>query len=155
MGHHVLPLVCTSLIVVSAVFVAIGWYLIKQGKRDTHRKVMLTASALALLFFVLYVGRTIFVGNTTFAEDAPDAASTFYYIFLPIHILLATVAGVFGIITLLHAFSKRFAKHKKMGRITAVLWLLTAPTGVLVYVLLYVLYPGGDTKPVIDAIFGW
>ncbi|MNN92945.1 hypothetical protein D3C81_2113050 [compost metagenome] len=52
------------------------------------------------------------------------------------------------------AYKKDFVRHRKVGRLTAVLWLLTAPTGVMVYVLLYLLYPGGATKPVIDAIFG-
>jgi putative membrane protein len=77
-----------------------------------------------------------------------------YHLFLFFHISLATVGGVLGLITLWLAYKQRFFKHKRVGRVAAVIWLLTAPTGVLVYVLLYILYPGGQTKPVIDAIFG-
>lgn len=150
---HLLPTICTLLIVISATFVGFGWYHILKGNRATHRKLMLWGAASALLFFLLYVGRTIFVGNTSFG--GPENIKTAYLIFLLCHIMLATTAGVFGIITLLHAFNARFAKHKKIGRWTAVMWLLTAPTGVVVYVLLYIMYPGGDTKPVIDAIMGW
>jgi putative membrane protein len=98
------------------------------------------------------VSRTIFVGNTSFG--GPENIKLAYHLFLFFHIVLATIAAVFGINTLLHAFNQRFAKHKRIGKWTAVIWLMTAPTGVIVYVLLYVLYPGGDTKPMIDAILG-
>jgi putative membrane protein len=150
----ILPFLSTLFIVISAIMVAIGWYQIKQGRRETHRKFMIAGAVFALVFFTIYMSRTIFVGNTSFSESGPVWLRDAYYIFLIFHILLATVSAVFGIITLLHAFNKRFAKHKKIGRWTAVMWLCTAPTGVLVYVLLYVMYPGGTTKPMIDAILG-
>ncbi|MCS7459051.1 DUF420 domain-containing protein [Paenibacillus doosanensis] len=149
---HILPTISTSFIVISAIFVAFGWAQIVKGNRDTHQKLMLWGAGFALAFFIIYVSRTIFVGNTTFG--GPESLKLPYHLFLFFHITLATVAAVFGVITLLHAFNKRFAKHKKIGRWTAVIWLLTAPTGVVVYVLLYVMYPGGDTKPMIDAILG-
>ncbi|WP_282939297.1 DUF420 domain-containing protein [Paenibacillus sp. RC67] len=149
---HILPTISTSFIVISAIFVAFGWRQILKGNRKGHEKLMLWGAGFALAFFIIYVSRTIFVGNTTFG--GPESLKLAYHLFLFFHITLATLAGVFGVITLLHAFNKRFAKHKKIGRWTAVMWLITAPTGVVVYVLLYVMYPGGDTKPMIDAILG-
>lgn len=149
---NLLPTISTSFIVISAVFVALGWAKIKQGRRDQHETLMLWGAGFALAFFLIYASRTLFVGNTAFG--GPDHLKLAYLLFLIFHIFLATTAGVFGIITLLLAFKKNFAKHRRIGRWTAVLWLLTAPTGVAVYVLLYVLYPGGDTKPMLDAIFG-
>lgn len=137
---------------ISAVFVAFGWYHIVKGNRETHQKLMLWGSGFALAFFLIYASRTIFVGNTSFG--GPENLKLAYHLFLFFHIGLATLAGVFGIVTLLHAFNKRFAKHRKIGRWTAVMWLLTAPTGVAVYILLYLLYPGGEMKSMIDAILG-
>lgn len=151
---NVLPTICTLLIVVSATLVAFGWNAIVTGRRERHEKLMLAGAVTALLFFLLYVARTVFVGNTSFSEDAPAWVRDAYFVFLIFHILLATVSAVFGLVTLFQAYKKEFAKHRKIGRLTAVLWLCTAPTGVMVYVLLYILYPGGATKPVIDAIFG-
>lgn len=148
----ILPTISTSFIVISAIFVAFGWYHIVKGNRETHQKLMLWGAGFALAFFLIYASRTIFVGNTSFG--GPENLKLAYHLFLFFHITLATLAGVFGIVTLLHAFNKRFAKHRKIGRWTAVMWLLTAPTGVAVYILLYLLYPGGDTKPMIDAILG-
>jgi putative membrane protein len=153
MDFQILPTLCTALIVVSAIFVAFGWYHIRKGNRTTHIKLMVTGAVLALAFFILYAARTVFVGNTTFG--GPEDLKLQYHIFLFFHIFLATAGGVFGLVTLWLAYKQRFLKHKKLGRWTAVIWLLTAPTGVLVYVLLYVMYPGGMTKPVIDAIMGW
>ncbi|MCC3374778.1 DUF420 domain-containing protein [Cohnella sp. REN36] len=151
-NYTIMPTISTSFIALSAILVAIGWNLIIKGKREAHQKTMIAAAIAALLFFLIYVSRTIFVGNTEWG--GPDHLKTIYTIFLIFHIILAMVAAVFGITTLTLAFRKNFAKHRKWGRTTAVIWFATAITGVTVYVLLYLLYPGGHTKPVIDAIFG-
>jgi len=147
-----LPTISTSFIAISAILVGFGWYHIVKGNEATHKKLMVAGAIFALAFFIVYVSRTLFDGNTLF--NGPDSIKTYYQIFLIFHIMLAAIAGVFGIITLLHAFKERFAKHKKIGRWTATLWLFTAPTGIAVYVLLYILYPGGHTKSMFEVIFG-
>lgn len=147
---HLLPAISTFFIVVSAVFVAIGWRLILQGKKKEHKKVMLWGAFFALVFFIIYLSKTVFLGNTTFG--GPDNLKLIYHIFLLFHIVLATTAAVFGITTILLAFNEKFSKHRKFGRFTAVIWFITAVTGVTVYVLLYVMYPGGETKGLIDTI---
>ncbi|WP_123043177.1 DUF420 domain-containing protein [Cohnella candidum] len=149
--YNVLPAISTSFIALSAILVAIGWNLILRKKREAHRKVMLAAAAAALIFFIIYLSRTIFVGNTEWG--GPDSLKPIYLVFLLFHIVLAAVAAVFGITTIALAFRQKFAKHRKWGRVTATIWFVTAITGVTVYFLLYQFYPGGHTKPVIDAIF--
>jgi len=150
--YEIFPLVSTSFILISGILVAIGWRLIVLKKREAHEKTMIAAAVAATLFFIIYVSRTIFIGNTMF--NGPESLKTVYLIFLLFHIVLATVAAVFGITTLTLAFRKNFAKHRKVGRITSMIWFATVITGVTVYVLLYLMYPGGHTKPVIQAIFG-
>jgi len=150
-ANSLLPLLSTSFIALSAVLVAIGWVLIAQGKRKAHENTMLAASASALIFFILYLSRTIFIGSTEWG--GPEDLKPVYLIFLLFHIVLATVAAVFGITTLTLAFRKKFARHRKWGRITSVIWFVTAATGITVYVLLYQLYPGGSTKPLLETIF--
>lgn len=149
---HILPTISTFFIVISAIFVAFGWYHIVKGNRETHMKLMVTGAIAALLFFIIYMSRTLFEGNTAFG--GPESLKLPYQLFLFFHIGLATLGGVLGLITLWLAYKKRFFKHRKVGRFAAIIWLLTAPTGVAVYVLLYILYPGGQTQPVWNVIFG-
>ncbi|MCR8845153.1 DUF420 domain-containing protein [Paenibacillus sp. SC116] len=150
--YSLFPTISTFFIVLSAILVAIGWRQIIKGKRKEHERTMKRAAIAAILFFIIYVSRTIFVGNTSWG--GPDSLKTIYLVFLLFHIVLATVAAVFGLTTLYLGFKAKYDKHRKLGRVTATIWFITAATGTMVYVLLYILYPGGHTKPVIDAIFG-
>lgn len=153
MNLPILPTVSTTFIVFSAVTVAIGWYLIKQKRIDAHKKAMTTAAIFALIFFIIYMSRTLFVGNTSFG--GPDDVKIYYTIFLIFHIFLATTGAIFGVITLYLGFKNKIAKHRKLGPITSIIWFFTALTGVAVYFLLYVFYKGGETTSMLKAILGF
>lgn len=64
----IFPTVSTTFIVISAVLVAIGWGLIIKGKREAHKKVMIWAAIAAVIFFIIYSSRTVFIGNTSWAD---------------------------------------------------------------------------------------
>ncbi|WP_407268111.1 DUF420 domain-containing protein [Radiobacillus sp. PE A8.2] len=147
-----LPTLSTFFIFLSAVLVAIGWYFVSQKKYKAHKKTMISAAISALLFFIIYLSRTVFVGNTSFG--GPDNIKLYYTIFLIFHIILATVGAGFGIITLVLAFKRNIKKHRKIGPVTSIIWFFTAITGVAVYLLLYVIYEGGGTTSMIKAILG-
>ncbi|MFS0823743.1 DUF420 domain-containing protein [Bacillus sp. 1P02SD] len=153
MNLPILPTISTTFIVLSAVTVAIGWYLIKQKKIEAHKKAMTTAAIFALIFFIIYMSRTVFVGNTSFG--GPDDVKVYYTIFLIFHIFLATTGAIFGVITLYLGFKNNIAKHRKLGPITSIIWFFTAITGVAVYFLLYVFYKGGETTSMLKAILGF
>ena len=152
MNLPILPTLSTIFIVLSAVLVAIGWALVRKGKIEAHKKTMFAAAIAALTFFIIYVSRTIFVGNTAFG--GPDDIKIYYTVFLVFHIFLATTGAVFGLVTIWLGFKGRIKRHRKIGPITSVIWFFTATTGVMVYTLLYVLYDGGETTSVIKAILG-
>ena len=152
MNLPLLPTISTFFIVLSAVLVAIGWYLISKRRIEAHKKFMLAAGVSALTFFIIYVSRTVFVGNTAFG--GPDELKIFYTVFLIFHITLATTGGVMGLFTIWLGLKNRLDKHRKIGPITSVVWFSTAITGVAVYMLLYVIYEGGHTTSVFKAILG-
>ena len=66
MGLPILPTISTSFIVLSAILVAIGWVLIAKRKIEAHKKVMFAAGVAAVIFFIIYATRTVFIGNTAF-----------------------------------------------------------------------------------------
>ncbi|WP_042471604.1 DUF420 domain-containing protein [Bacillus ndiopicus] len=153
MGVPILPTISTTFIVISAVLVAIGWYLIYKRKVEAHKKVMLAAGVSALIFFIIYASRTIFVGNTAFG--GPEEVKIYYTFFLVFHIILATVGAVFGIVSILSGLKTNLKLHRRIGPITSLIWFFVAITGVAVYMLLYVIYKGGETTSVIKAILGF
>ena len=148
----VLATISTTFIVISAVLVAIGWGLIIKGKVEAHKKVMFVAGIAALIFFIIYATRTVFIGNTAFG--GPEELKKYYRFFLVFHITLATTGAVFGIVSLLSGFKNNLKLHRRIGPITSIIWFFVAITGVAVYMLLYVLYKGGETTSVIKAILG-
>lgn len=149
----ILPTISTTFIVLSAIAVAIGWAQIRQRKIETHKKTMMLAAVFAIIFFIIYASRTIFIGNTAFG--GPDEIKIYYTIFLIFHITLATVGAVLGIVTLITGYKNQLSKHRRLGPITSIVWFVTAITGVAVYLLLYVFYHGGETTSVIKAILGF
>ncbi|MFK9092295.1 DUF420 domain-containing protein [Bacillus salipaludis] len=149
----ILPTISTSFIVLSALTVAIGWWQIKQRKIEAHKKTMFTAAIFALIFFIIYASRTIFIGNTSFG--GPDEIKIYYTIFLVFHITLATIGALFGIVSIITGYKNKLSVHRKLGPVTSIIWFLTAITGVAVYLLLYVFYRGGETTSMIKAILGF
>lgn len=148
-----LPTISTVFIIISAILVAIGWYFISKGKVKAHKKAMISAAISALLFLIIYVSRTIFIGNTSFG--GPEDIKLYYTIFLVFHIFLSTTGAVFGVITLRLAFKRKISKHERLGPVTSIIWFFTAITGVMVYLFLYVIYESGETTSMIKAILGF
>lgn len=153
MDLPILPTISTFFIVLSAILVAIGWILIAKKNIEAHKKVMFAAGVSALTFFIIYASRTVFIGNTAFG--GPDELKGYYTFFLIFHITLATVGAVFGITSLLSGYKNNLKLHRRIGAITSIIWFFVAITGVLVYLLLYVFYKGGETTSVFKAILGF
>src|SRR5699024_5216719 len=150
---HIVPLISTIFIILSGIYIVIGWRHIIKGNEEKHKKSMILAAVFAILFLIFYLSRTIISGNTPFG--GPDNVKVFYTIFLIFHIVLSTTGFIFGIVTMRIAFKGNFVKHRKLGPITSVIWLATATTVVLVYLLLYVIYEPPEATNLIKAIFGY
>ena len=153
MDLPILPTISTVFIVLSAILVAIGWVLIVKRKIEAHKKVMFAAGVAAVIFFIIYASRTLFIGNTAFG--GPEELKIYYTFFLIFHITLATTGAVFGIISLWTGYKNNMKVHRRIGPISSIIWFFTAITGVMVYLLLYVIYEGGETTSVFKAILGF
>ncbi len=136
----------------SALAVALGWRAIRQGRRDVHRRYMLSGSVLAILFFVTYVLKSFLIGDTSFG--GPKSWALPYLVFLQVHTILATVAAILGIMTLRLALTARFGRHRRIAPWTATSWFIAAGMGLGVFLMLYIVFPPGATTNMLRAITG-
>ncbi|MEI9900559.1 MAG: DUF420 domain-containing protein [Hyphomicrobium sp.] len=118
-----------------AVLLLIGYWLIRTGKREAHRKVMLTAFAVSIVFLTSYLIYHIQVGSVPFQQQGP--IRTLYFTILITHTILAATVPVLAIIALRRALAGKFAAHRKIARWTLPIWLYVSVTGVVVYLMLY------------------
>jgi putative membrane protein len=129
------PFVNAALIVISATFLVIGYACIKTRRITWHRRSMITASVFAALFLVVYVTRYITLGSKIFPGEG--VSRIIYFAILIPHILIAISIAPLAYVTLRRALARRFQKHRQIARITVPLWIYTAVSGWVVYLMLY------------------
>jgi uncharacterized membrane protein YozB (DUF420 family) len=130
-----LPAVNATLNATAAVLLSIGYVLIRKGRIETHRKIMLAAFATSTLFLVSYLIYHANVGSKHFPGQGP--IRTVYLTILLTHTVLAAVIVPLVLVTLSRALSARFDRHRAIARLTLPIWLYVSVTGVIVYWMLY------------------
>lgn len=140
----ILPHVNASLNSLATILLVVGWRLIKQRREVAHRNVMLSAFGVSVLFLASYLlyhfGAKAGV-STPFPQYPPQAVRYAYYAILLSHILLAMAVPVLAVGTIYHGLKDHRPQHRTWARWTFPIWLYVSVTGVLVYVLLYQIYP--------------
>lgn len=134
-GDH-LALVNATLNATSGILLVLGRRAIKAGKRETHRRLMLATVTTSAVFLASYLTRVALTG--THADPHTGAVHAIYLGILLTHMTLASAVPVLAIILLVRAYKENFVAHRKLARITYPIWLYVSVTGVIVYVMLYV-----------------
>jgi len=134
-----LPAVNASLNGLSAVFLTAGFYFIRRKNVAAHHKCMLSAVACSVVFLICYLTYHAQVGTTRFLN--PAWFRPIYITLLTTHTILAAAIVPLIIITLIRALRERFDKHKKLARWTWPMWMYVSVTGVIIYLLLYQIFP--------------
>jgi uncharacterized membrane protein YozB (DUF420 family) len=119
----------------AAVLLVVGWRLIKTGRREAHRKVMLAAVACSAAFLASYLVYHFNVGSVRFQRTG--VIRTVYLTILLTHTVLATAIVPLVLVTLNHGLRERFDRHRRIARWTMPLWLYVSVTGVVIYWMLY------------------
>jgi len=130
-----LPLANAALIVISGLFLIFGYVCIRTRRVKWHRRSMITASVFAALFLVVYVGRYLWLGSKIYPGDG--ISRIIYFGILIPHIIIAIAVAPLAYVTLRRALGGRFQKHRQIARITVPLWIYTAVSGWVVYLMLY------------------
>ena len=139
-----LPAVNAGLNSASAVLLVLGFLFIKQGKVTLHKVCMLAALAVSAVFLGCYLYYHFVVRHgqpTTFA--GPENIRTVYLAILVSHTILATVVAPLALWTAYLGIKDRLDKHRRLARWALPIWLYVSVTGVVVYWMLYQLYPPG------------
>lgn len=134
-----LPLLNACLNATSATLLVIGYGLIRQKKIFAHRLCMSAAFLTSTLFLASYLYYHFHHLTTKF--QGQGAIRTLYFAILLTHTILAVVIVPLIFMTFARALGGNFQKHRAIARWTLPLWLYVSVTGVIVYLMLYQLYP--------------
>jgi uncharacterized membrane protein YozB (DUF420 family) len=145
MSFSDLPAVNASLNGLSAGFLSLGLYFIHRQRRTAHRNCMLGAFCASVFFLAGYVSyhgyRAYYLhqGPTLFRD--PAWFRPIYLAILLTHTVLAVVILPLVLITIYRAAKARFDSHRRIARWTWPLWMYVSVTGVVIYLLLYRIFP--------------
>ena len=140
MTVHDLPAVSATLNGLSAVFLTLGFIFIKRGQKIAHRNCMITAFCTSVVFLACYLTYHATVKTVTHFVQ-PAWFRPIYLAILFTHTVLAAVIVPLILLTLHRARKQDFIAHKKIARWTWPLWLYVSVTGVVIYLLLYQIFP--------------
>lgn len=130
-----LPTVNAILNGAAATLLTTGFFLIRSGKREAHRRAMTAAFACSILFLVSYLVYHAQVGSVRF--QGTGAVRTVYLSILLTHTVLAAAVPFLAVGTLVLARRERFESHRRLARVTLPIWLYVSVTGVVIYLMLY------------------
>ncbi len=149
---HVFAKVNAVINSIVTVLLVAGLFFVKQDKYVVHKKIMLTAISLSVLFLLSYIAHHLLAGDTKYGDVNHDGLLSIderalagnlrmvYYFVLITHIPLAAIILPFILFTAYRALTGDYEKHKKLVRITWPVWFYVAVTGVVVYLMISPFY---------------
>ena len=146
-----LPAVNASLNGLATVLLVLGYLLIKRRRETAHKWTMLGAFAVSTLFLASYLAYHFQKGAAT-PFSGPRAAAYAYYAMLISHIVLAATVPAFAGMTIYYGLRDQRQKHLRIARWAFPIWLYVSVTGVLIYLVLYQLYPANIPRAIIAPV---
>lgn len=134
-----LPALNACLNAISTVLLTMGFVFIRRGDKTAHRNSMVGALATSTLFLASYLTYHAFAGRTVFPET--HWFRPIYLLILLTHTILAVAIVPLVLATVWLAGRQRFETHRRLARWTWPLWMYVSVTGVLIYLLLYHIFP--------------
>jgi len=140
---EILPHVNASLNALATVLLIVGYIQIKRRQEIAHKWTMLSCFGVSVVFLACYLTYHFNIpgGSKRFPSYPPDAIRYSYYVLLLSHVLLAAVVPFLAVITIWLGLADRRRAHRKIAWWTFPIWLYVSITGVIVYLLLYQIYP--------------
>lgn len=137
------PLINACLNGTAAVLLLAGYVFIRRGQRLAHQRCMVSAFAVSCLFLGCYLyHKVVIVQGVNTPFRGPAGWKPAYLVMLSSHILLAIAIVPLALRTLWLGWKGELSRHRTLARWTWPLWMYVSVTGVLVYLVLYVFWPG-------------
>lgn len=148
---RILPAADATLNGIAAVLLIVGYALIKQGREVAHKRVMLTAFGVSILFLLCYL--TYHIGGRMAGREevrfaGPPDVRRIYLGILVSHVLLAFILPWLAIATIWLGLKDRRAAHRRLAWWTFPIWLYVSVTGVVIYAMLYHAYAPASPGPI-------
>ncbi|MFT5522872.1 MAG: putative membrane protein [Pirellulaceae bacterium] len=148
----ILPHVNASLNGLAAVLLVVGFILIKRGKsyEAAHKWTMLSCFGVSVVFLICYLFYHYALHSTTgeagrkFPQYPAVAIRYSYFFILLTHIVLAAAVPFLAVATIVFGLRDNRKLHRKFAKVTFPIWLYVSITGVIVYAMLYHLFPPRD-----------
>jgi len=123
----------------AAALLLAGYVAIRRHHVHVHRACMISAFTVSVAFFISYCIYHYHVGDVRFGGQG--LIRPVYFSILISHVTLAVVIVPLALITLGRALRGRFARHRRIARWAWPIWMYVSVTGVVVYLMVYRLYP--------------
>ncbi len=133
------PAINASLNLLATVLLTFGYVQIKRKRVEAHRACMIGAFVTSTVFLVFYLIYHYKAGPTSF--DKTHWFRPYYLLLLFTHVVLAAAIVPMILMTLYRAFKGQEEKHRRIARWTWPLWMYVSVTGVVIYLLLYHIFP--------------
>jgi len=124
---------------ISAILLAFGYVAIRSGRRELHKKLMVTAFFVSCAFLVSYLIYHYRIHQVVHFQGQGWIRPVYFGILIS-HTILAVVIVPLILVTLRRAYLQRFDKHRLIARYTLPLWFYVSVTGVIVYFMVYQIY---------------
>ena len=132
------PKINAALNGLAGLFLILGWFAIKQKNQAWHRNFMLTALAVSTAFLVSYVTYHVLSPGVTRYRGQGFMRPLYFFILLT-HTPLAVVVVPLSLRAIYFAIRRDFVRHKKTTKWLFPIWTYVSVTGILIYLMLYVL----------------
>lgn len=141
-SKYLLPAVNAALNGTCALLLVLGYVAIRRRRETAHMVLMMTALLVSTVFLALYLYFHIVVQHGAPTRFRGVGAVWWLYmaVLLSHTILAAAVAPLALIVATLGLLNRR-AGHRRLARWALPMWLYVSITGVVVYVMLYVIDP--------------
>lgn len=139
-----LPVVNATLNAVSLTLLIVGWVMIRRRRVTAHKRCMISAFVVSILFLASYLTYRFAVGDKRFGGTGWIRPVYFFVILIP-HIILAAAVPVLASRTIYLALRSRFDAHRRWARVTWPIWVYVSITGILIYFMLFQWYPAAPS----------